>query len=209
MIVARRASNFTVFLTAAALLCGTACERTAEIAPVAVVEADRYPDDISPPPGTSYPCALTALPKDLPGIPSGDRAYINRTYARVLRATQAKLVALKALEDNKSIGGAVERYDTAVATISETLEHDRPPAGLESFHANLIAAIRLQREFFNKAGSQRIGGDSMPQIYAIPEGRQASTSLMSAWSEMSERYPSWSEATKDSIYHHLCALDLF
>jgi hypothetical protein len=206
---ARLASNATVFLTAAALLCGTACERAAEIAPAAVVEVERYPSDISPPPGTAYPCALTALPKDLPGIPSGDRAYINRTYARILRATQAKLVALKALEDNKSIGAAVARYDAAVAKIGETLAHDKPPAGLESFHANVIAAIGLQRTFFNKGGSQRIGGDSMQQIYAIPEGRQASSRLITAWGQMSARYPSWSEATKDSIYHHLCALDLF
>jgi hypothetical protein len=103
----------------------------------------------------------------------------------------------------------VARYDAAIAKIGETLAHDKPPAGLESFHANVIAAIGLQRTFFNKAGSQRIGGDSMQQIYAIPEGRQASSRLITAWGQMSARYPSWSEATKDSIYHHLCALDLF
>jgi len=57
----------------------------------ALVSADdeRYPDDITPPPGTRYPCALTALPRALPGIPDADRAYVNRTYTRILRATQA------------------------------------------------------------------------------------------------------------------------
>ena len=58
------------------------------------VSDDVYPRDITPPAGTQYPCALTALPRSLPGIPEADRAYINRTYARVLRATHAKLVLL-------------------------------------------------------------------------------------------------------------------
>jgi hypothetical protein len=26
---------------------------------------------------------------------------------------------------------------------------------------------------------------------------------------MQARYPQWSAATRDSIFHHLCALDLF
>jgi hypothetical protein len=29
---------------------------------------DVYPTDITPPPGTRYPCALTALPPGLPGV---------------------------------------------------------------------------------------------------------------------------------------------
>jgi len=44
---------------------------------------DAYPTDITPPEGTRYPCALAALPRGLPGIPEGDRAYLNRTYARI------------------------------------------------------------------------------------------------------------------------------
>lgn len=49
----------------------------------------------------------------------------------------------------------------------------------------------------------------MGDVYAISEAHQASGKLMSAWGAMSARYPAWSEATKDSIYHHLCALDFF
>ena len=109
---------------------------------------DVYPRDITPPAGTQYPCALTALPGALPGIPEADRAYINRTYARILRATQAKLVLLKALGE----------------------------------------------------------GRDLPQI---AEGRQASARLISAWGRMQARYLAWSSETSNSIYHHLCALDLF
>ncbi len=49
----------------------------------------------------------------------------------------------------------------------------------------------------------------MSEAYQVPEGRQASRHLFSAWARMQARYPSWSRETADSIYHHLCALDLF
>lgn len=58
---------------------------------------DWYPADITPPAGTQYPCALTALPRGLPGIPAGDRRFVNHVYSAVLKATQAKLVLLSAL----------------------------------------------------------------------------------------------------------------
>ena len=60
-----------------------------------VTAGDTYPADITPPPGTQYPCALTALPRALPGIPETDRAYINRTYARLLRTTQSLPIILQ------------------------------------------------------------------------------------------------------------------
>jgi len=71
---------------------------------------DSYPADITPPPGTRYPCALIALPPGLPGVPPADRAVVNRTYSRVLRATQAKLVLLKALEEGQGMSAALARY---------------------------------------------------------------------------------------------------
>jgi hypothetical protein len=49
----------------------------------------------------------------------------------------------------------------------------------------------------------------MDVAYQLPEGRQASGRLVAAFGQMQARYPSWSAATRDSIYHHLCALDLF
>ena len=49
----------------------------------------------------------------------------------------------------------------------------------------------------------------MTEVYAVPQGRQASAKLISAWGRMQSRYPAWATETKDSIYHHLCALDLF
>jgi len=170
---------------------------------------DVYPTDITPPAGTRYPCALTALPRSLPGIPEADRAYVNRTYARILRATQAKLVALKALEAGQDMGSAVDRYLAETGALVERTKGDSAPSGLGPFQEDVAQAIALQQEFFRKAVPLRTAGRPMADVYATPEGRQASARLIAAWGKMSARYPAWSAEARDSIYHHLCALDLF
>ena len=170
---------------------------------------DPYPSDISPPPGTQYPCALTALPRGLPGIPEVERAYINRTYARVLRATQAKLVVLKSLYENRNVDTSMKAYEEATRKLAAAIRDEPAPAGLLSFQQDLIAALELQRTFFRKGAALRRSGKSMDEVYAIAEGRAASARLIAAWGRMESRYPRMSAATKDSIYHHLCALDLF
>lgn len=173
------------------------------------VSDDVYPRDITPPAGTQYPCALTALPRSLPGIPEADRAYINRTYARVLRATHAKLILLKALEEKHGLGPALARYQDATRQLASKLGGDQPPDGLAPFQEDVRQALALQQTFFTKAVPLRESGAAMAQLYQIGEGRQASARLISAWGRMQARYPAWSAETKDSIFHHLCALDLF
>src|SRR5712691_9711707 len=177
-------------------------------APATTLE-DWYPADITPPEGTRYPCALTALPRALPGIPEGDRTYVNRTYTRILRATQAKLVLLKALEDGSDVPAALTRYQDATRRLAEQLAAEPAPPGLAPFQEDVLQALALQQAFFAKAVPLRQSGRSMGDVYQIPEGRQASARLISAWGRMQGRYHSWAPATRDSIYHHLCALDLF
>ena len=170
---------------------------------------DVYPADISPPAGTRYPCALTALPRELAGVPEADRAFVNRTYARILRATQAKLVVLQALEAEAGARAAVDTYLEATAALATRQQADAVPAGLEPFQKDVLAAIELQRAFFGKALGLREGGHGLAEAYRLPEGRQASVHLVAAWTSMQARHPAWSAETRDSIYHHLCALDLF
>jgi hypothetical protein len=170
---------------------------------------DAYPSDITPPAGTQYPCALTALPRGLPGIPQADREYVNRTYARVLRATQAKLVLLKALEERQDLDARLGRYLSELEPLVQRQRDDRVPAGLEPFQQDVLSALGLQQAFFSKAVPLRDAGRGMDEAYRIAEGRQASARLIAAWSRMQARYPGWPAATRDSVYHHLCALDLF
>jgi hypothetical protein len=168
-----------------------------------------YPRDISPPSGQQYPCALTALPADLTGIPSGDRQFINHIYSLILKALQAKLVMLSALNGSSGFANAYSVYYATIAAQRAKIVAEPTPGGLESFKAQVVSAIDNQAMFFNKAQTMRQQGKSFQEVMQVPEGRTASQLLMAAWGEMAKRYPSWSPQVKDSIYHHLCALDLF
>jgi hypothetical protein len=172
---------------------------------------DWYPADIAPPPGTQYPCALTALPRDLPGIPGGDRRFINHVYSLLLRATQAKLVLQKALEAGAGPHLAVAHasYRQITGDAMEKIRAEPVPTGLEGFTEDVTAALDLQRSAFEQAVKARIGGGPAGEEYRRPEGRAASQRLIAAWAKMMRRYPDWSAEMHDSIYHHLCALDLF
>lgn len=211
-----------VHVLVVALVAGACGGRAAETSPPssAAVKAssavetndrfeDWYPSDITPPAGTQYPCALIALPHELTGVPSTDRRFINHVYSLLLKATQAKLVLLKALESTEGLSGALERYLDDVKDARARLVEEPVPAGLEPFAADVLAALDLQKAFFVSAVERRGTGTSVHDVYALPEGRQASQHLLSAWGRMQQRYPAWNADLKDSMYHHLCALDLF
>jgi hypothetical protein len=127
----------------------------------------------------------------------------------VLRATQAKLVLLKALEEGRGIAPALDLYGDVTGGLAARQNGERCPAGLEPFQADILAALALQQAFFSKAAALRQGDRGMDDVYSVAEGRQASARLIAAWSRMQARYPGWPPETRDSIYHHLCALDLF
>lgn len=179
--------------------------------PAGAESDDWYPASIAMPGGLNYPCALTALPRNTPGIPRDDSKYINHVYAMILKCVQAKTAMLAGLQSSSPTEGkrAYARYyfDTSQAAAKIRLEPT--PNGLETFRNQVLQAINLQVAFFNKAKEQRQAGKSVQEIMSIPEGQQASGQLQAAWQQMAARYPTWSNETKDSIYHHLCALDLF
>ena len=170
---------------------------------------DWYPDDITPPAGTQYPCALTALPRDLPGVPAADRQFVNHVYSMVLKATQAKLELLHALKDTDGLQVPLDRYLEATQEARDRIVAEPVPAGLEEFTGDVLEALDKQRSFFRAAVASRARGVSWNELFQHPDGRAASRRLISAWSRMTQRYPQWSPALRDSVYHHLCALDLF
>jgi hypothetical protein len=83
------------------------------------------------------------------------------------------------------------------------------PPGLEGFAQDVIAALELQRNAFDQAVRARLQGSPPDEVFRLPEGRAASQRLIAAWNQMSQRYPDWPKPMRDSVYHHLCALDLF
>ena len=172
--------------------------------------ADWYPSSIPPPSGHQYPCALTALPKNLAGIPAGDRQFINHAYSLILKCLQAKLVMIDTLrQGGQSCSSAYARYYADTAAARQKLLSEPVPSGLEPFRNDVVNAIDQQMVFFKNAVAMSQSGRSFAELLQIPEGRAASNFLFAAFGKMSSRYSSWSPEVKDSIYHHLCALDVF
>jgi hypothetical protein len=168
-----------------------------------------YPEDITPPAGTQYPCALTALPRGLPGVPTEDRRFVNHVYSMVLKATQAKLVLLRALGETKGLDAPLERYLSTTDEAKRRIAAEPVPAGLQEFAGDVQSAIELQQSFFRAAVQSRAQGTAWNDLFRHADGRRASDRLLSAWSHMQQRYPQWTPEMRDSVYHHLCALDLF
>ncbi len=170
-----------------------------------------YPQNIALPSGHSYPCALTALPANLDGVPPADRAFINHVYAMLLQCVQAKTVMIDTLRDGK--GGFDQAYASYYAKTAQArqkiMTEPVPNVGLQSFRDGVVSAVDQQILFFGKATKARGAGKSFQEIISYPEGRTASGLLIQAWGAMQGRYPNLSPAVKDSAYHHLCALDLF
>ncbi len=169
-----------------------------------------YPQSIALPSGHSYPCALTALPANLEGVPPADRAFINHVYAMLLQCVQAKTVMIDTLREGK--GGFDQAYGTYYAKTTQARQKimaEAVPSGLQSFRDGVVSAVDQQILFFGKATKARGAGKSFQEIISYPEGRTASGLLIQAWGAMQGRYPNLSPAVKDSTYHHLCALDLF
>jgi hypothetical protein len=107
------------------------------------------------------------------------------------------------------VPAALARYEDATRRLAERLAAEPAPSGLAPFQEDVLQALALQQAFFAKAAPLRQSGRSMAEVYQIAEGHQASARLISAWGRMQGRYPSWTPEARDSIYHHLCALDLF
>lgn len=169
-----------------------------------------YPRDISLPSGHSYPCALTAMPANLEGIPAADRAFINHVYAMLLQCVQAKTVMIDTLRaDSGGFSQAYSSYYAKTTQARQKIMAEPLPAGLQGFRDGVINALDQQILFFGKASRARTSGKSFQEIMSYSEGRNASSLLIGDWSAMSARYPGLSPAVSDSAYHHLCALDLF
>lgn len=129
----------------------------------------------------------------------------------ILKCLQAKMIMLDTLNsrDKGSYSQAYSTYESESRAALKKLGAEPCPSGLESFRDDVTQAVEKQISFFKTAVKMRESGESMQQVMALPAGQEASRLLQSAWGKMAARYPSWSNEVKDSIYHHLCALDLF
>ena len=112
-------------------------------------------------------------------------------------------------EGQRDLAAGLRDYVATIDDARQAIEAEPVPPGLKAFHGKLLEALTLQQTFFTKAVEASDDGQPWEAVIAIPEGKQASSLLINAWGDMQRRYPGWTPAVKDSVYHHLCALDLF
>jgi hypothetical protein len=127
----------------------------------------------------------------------------------ILRSTQAKLALQKALAESRRPLAVHAEYRRATGDALQKIHAEPVPPGLEAFAQDVTTAIELQRTAFEHAVMVRSAGGPPAEEYRTTQARAASKKLMAAWGKMAKRYPDWSQETRDSVYHHLCALDLF
>lgn len=168
-----------------------------------------YPADITPPPGTKYPCAVTAMPKDLEGVPPSHKRYIDHAFSLILKAVHARLGAWEALGSPAPDPAILENYLAVTRDVAAKLKAEPTPWSLLPFRDDVIAGLEFQISFFEKAYPLRRSGKSFEEWSAVPEGRTASGKLITAWGRIQARYPKMSAAVSASLMHHLCALDIF
>lgn len=169
-----------------------------------------YPQSISLPANHKYPCALNPLPRDLTGIPQSEKLYIDHSFSLLLKLLQAKIVMFDTVSwDNQQYQSAYSTYYSSTVKARQKLLQLATPKELEGFRNDVINGVDKQIAFFQKAAKMRADGKSAQDIMAIPEGKLASSLFISAWQKIATRYPGMSAPVKDSMYHHLCALDIF
>lgn len=170
-----------------------------------------YPANIAAPSGHRYPCELTPLPRELTGIPAAEKTYINHIYSLVLRCLQVKLVMIDTIYTDRAAYSSAytSYYSTTVACRQKIMSEPIPEKTLMSFRNDLVNALDKQVVFFRQASQERQAGKSSQAVMQIPAAREASGLLQQAYGKMASRYPTWSVPVQQSIYHHLCALDVF
>lgn len=169
-----------------------------------------YPQSIALPANHRYPCTLNPLPRDLTGIPQSEKLYIDHAFSLLLKMLQAKIVMFDTVSwDNQQYQSAYSTYYTNTVSARQKFLQLATPKGLEVFRNDVVNGLDKQVVFFQKAAKMRTDGKSAQDIMAIPEGKTASSLYISAWQKISARYPNLSTPVKDSMYHHLCALDIF
>lgn len=169
-----------------------------------------YPQSIALPANHRYPCTLNPLPRDMTGIPKNERLYVDHSFTLLLKMLQARIIMFDTVSwDNQQYQSAYKTYYSNTVSARQKFLQITPPKGLEGFRNDVVNGLDKQIIFFQKATKMRTDGKSAQDIMSIPEGKMASNLYISAWQKISTHYPQLSTTVKDSMYHHLCALDIF
>ena len=142
------------------------------------------------------------------------------------REARANLRVAQQLGTSQQAEG-IEAYDLVVKKAITDIEAEDVPQGLEDFHAAILGAMKLRREYFEKAGEiydekvkplveeslseaaiERERSNAQRDAAEILEAKAASAKLTSAWNRLHLRYDGhWDKTVRESVFLHLRAMD--
>ena len=180
------------------------------IKPVAkrITPGRRYPGNNAPPEGIVYSCPLTPLPAVLSGIPDTDVQFIDLTYALILKAIHEKLMLMKALGSTQQKTALAKYINNSTRLQSDITRIQTTNKNMKAFKESIVRVLALQRTFFKKLIALDNKYPVSKKMKRVPERKEISATLKEAWKLTRATYPNISSAVRDSLFNHLCALDI-
>lgn len=155
----------------------------------------------------AIPHQKTDFDRNTAGMRTDEAVYLDAFFALVNAAIVERVQALQWFSSGGSTGKAHDHYRASIDTILADLNQLTVPAGLRDMHRQVVAAVRLQSEYFDgwaerTARGERFRFDSTDQHVVA-----ASHQLISAYRQLMKRYPEATGNNRQAFYDYLCALD--
>ncbi|WP_372365989.1 peroxiredoxin family protein [Candidatus Uabimicrobium sp. HlEnr_7] len=164
---------------------------------------DIYPRNTDAPQGTKYPCAFSPLPSHLKGVPQQHHTFVAKFFAQIVKAIHARLKIHETLYNRDlSRKKRLKEYQKQLKVIVQNLKRiNAPDKKLQKIPEDIVSALLFQEKAyisFVETGT-----------FSKAKGKAGSKILLKNWQQISKYYKKMNPDVKNSVYHHLCALDIY
>jgi len=137
-------------------------------------------------------------------VPSEDKPYLKAIF-QVL--DQAVAVRVASLQNYSSQRFDASDTDGELKKLIDFVNAMPVPKTLTTYHAEILAGLTGERQFFQDWRRERDQFGYAQQIANHPGVRSCSAALRAAYSELMAKYPTENSRNKDAFFDYHCALD--
>ena len=137
-------------------------------------------------------------------VPSEDKPYLKVIFQVLDQAVAVRVGSLQNYSSQR-----FDAFDTD-AEFKELIDFVNAmpvPKTLTSYHAQILAGLTGERQFFQDWRRERDQFEYAQQIANHPGVRSSSAALRAAYSELMAKYPTENSRNKDAFFDYHCALD--
>jgi hypothetical protein len=133
--------------------------------------------------------------------------YLDTFFRLVNAAIVEKVQTQQWLSSGGTAGKSTTSYRTNIVALLADFDRLTIPAGLHEVQKQVVAAVRLQAEYFADWAERT--GEGEHYRFSASDKRIAASShlLISAYKRLIKRYPQATRNNRKAFYDHLCALD--